>query len=105
MYLVREQENKQELLDFVIKETDHARNDFNSDGTDIIHKEETVNVSCVIKDSMKDLKFKRMISGLGGAVCLLCKSKVNWTGLILRRSEKDLRLIDQQQTHMKSSCL
>ena len=31
---------------------------------------------------MKDLKFKKAISGLGGADCILCKSKVNeWTNL------------------------
>ena len=34
-------------------------------------------MTCNVKDSMKDLKFKKLISGLGGADCILCKSKVN----------------------------
>ena len=46
---------------------------------------------------MKDLKFKKVISGLGGADCILCKSKQeDWTdkskvkdGFPINRSAKD----------------
>ena len=83
IYLIREVETDEELLDFVIKETDLARNEQNANGLTIsLGDETTISVSCVMKDSMKDLKFKKAISGLGGADCILCKSKVNdWTDL------------------------
>ena len=82
IYLIREVETDVELLDFVINETDHARNDLNENGLTINIDKCDVHVSCIMKDSMKDLKFKKAISGLGGADCILCKSKVDdWTNL------------------------
>ena len=82
IYLIREVETDAELLDFVINETDVVRNDLNMNGLSIRVDGEDVHVSCVMKDSMKDLKFKKAISGLGGADCILCKSKVSdWTNL------------------------
>ena len=81
--MIREKESDDELLQFVIKETDNARNDLNRNGVIIqVGDGEEVHVSCMIKDTMKDLKFKKMISGLGGAACILCKSKVqDWTDI------------------------
>ena len=80
IYLIREVETDVELLDFVINETDVVRNDLNMNGLSIRLDNEDLHVSCVMKDSMKDLKFKKAISGLGGADCILCKSKVSdWT--------------------------
>lgn len=83
LYLIREKETNTELLDFVIKETDLVRNDMNTHGLSIVcDNEETHQISCDMRDTMKDLKFKRWISGLGGADCILCKSKVaDWTNL------------------------
>lgn len=44
--------------------------------------EKGYNVKIIIHDTMKDLKFKRAISGLGGADCILCKTKTDdWTKL------------------------
>ena len=94
-------ETDEELLDFVIKETDLARNEQNANGLTIsLGDEMTISVSCVMKDSMKDLKFKKAISGLGGANCILCKSKVNdWTDL----KEAVSKSIDLQKIHKKYS--
>ena len=71
------------MLDLVIKNTDQARNHLNENGIDVVVVDEhSLHVSCFIKDTMKDLKFKKSISGLGGADCILCKSKVSdWTDL------------------------
>ena len=35
----------------------------------------SVNTSVVIKDTMKDLKMKKSLSGLGGADCIICTTK------------------------------
>ena len=81
-YLIREVETDPDLLQLVLKDTDHARNHINQNGIDLAVGGEIVHVSCNIEDTMKDLKFKKSISGLGGANCILCKSKVNdWTNL------------------------
>ena len=78
IYLVREVETDAELLKDVIGKTDAARYDLHSNGTVI----NDTFVSVDIKDSMKDLKFKKCTSGLGGAACILCKPKVeDWTCL------------------------
>ena len=69
VYLIREIETE---------ETDEARKYLNTNGTMI----DDICVSVNINDSMKDLKFKRYISGLGGTAYILCKSKVeDWTCL------------------------
>ena len=82
IYLIREKENNPSLLDLVIKNTDQARNNLNENGIDVVVDKQSHHVLCNIKDSMKDLKFKKSISGLGGADCILCKSKVSdWTDL------------------------
>ncbi len=80
LYLIREEESSDELLSLVVPETDAARQELVSDGVFI--RSSGVRYECSIKimDSMKDLKFKRMVSGLGGADCLLCVSRQkDWT--------------------------
>ena len=71
VYLIRDKEMKEELLHEVIHKTDEARNDLNINGVTVGH-----DVKVDIKDTMKDLKFKKTICGLGGDACLLCKSQV-----------------------------
>lgn len=83
VYLIREVESDSGLLNFVVKETDQARKHLNTAGLFINVDDEEFHVSCEVKDSMKDLKFKKLISGLGGADCILCKSKAkDWTDRI-----------------------
>ena len=80
LYLIREKEDNPELLNLVVKEVDAARKTLNKEGFKMDVDGERIECSCVIRDTMKDLKFKSKISGLGGAACLLCKSKVkDWT--------------------------
>ena len=39
-----------------------------------------LHINVKIQDSMKDLKFKKKVCGLGGADCILCVTKqANWT--------------------------
>ena len=76
VYLIREKETNEELLHEVIHKTDEARNDLNINGVTV----DGHDVKVDIKDTMKDLKFKKTICGLGGTTCLLCKSQVkDWT--------------------------
>lgn len=80
VFLIREKEENHELLDLVVKTTDAARNSLNHEGIDIDFEGNVYHIYLDIKDTMKDLKFKKKISGLGGADCLLCKSQQNdWT--------------------------
>ena len=76
VYLIREKETDPDLLELVIKTTDASRNKLNANGVVV----NGVQVEVDIRDTMKDLKLKRHIGGLGGAACILCKSKVDdWT--------------------------
>ena len=78
--MIREKENNEDLLTLVVKKTDQARESLNTNGIDLLFDDNNVHVEIDIKDTMKDLKFKKKISGLGGADCLLCKSKQkDWT--------------------------
>ena len=81
IFMIREKEDETDLLNTVIPESDQSRNELNRNGINILVDDGTeVSISCVIKDTMKDLKFKTKISGLGGADCLLCKSQFqDWT--------------------------
>lgn len=93
VYTIREKENNDELLELVIKNTDKARNDLNQMGIDISLNEKNIHINIDIKDSMKDLKFKKMVSGLGGADCLLCKSKqADWTDLAKIEDENSFKI-------------
>ena len=95
IYLIREKETNEDLLKEVVHNTDEARDDLNMNG--LMVDDEKVEVD--IKDTMKDLKFKKLICGLGGAACILCKSKVeDWTnvekikdGFRIDRSAADTR--------------
>ena len=79
-HLIRKAETDADLLNLVITETDKVRKDFNQNGIKLLVDGNEICCDCNIKDTMKDLKFKRKISGLGGADCLLCKSQAkDWT--------------------------
>ena len=63
-----------------------------------------VNIEIIIEDSMKDMKLKRKLSGLGGAACLLCCRKPkDWTSLeyivqgfpITRSADQTWKLFEQ----------
>ena len=123
IFLIRETEDDEDLLQLVIPSTDKARDQMNSRGITlncntgsdnssndledshvmadpvddwtVVDGEESENsdddgietfennnnieditVLCNIKDTMKDMKFKKKISGLGGADCLLCRTQM-----------------------------
>ena len=61
IYLIREKETSEDFLNEVVHNTDEARNDLNLNG--LIVGNEKVDIN----DTMKDLKFKKWICGLGGA--------------------------------------
>ena len=81
LFLIRESETDEDLLNLVIPTTDKARSELKEEGVCVKYQEDNaVNVKVTIHDSMKDLKFKRHISGLGGADCILCISQTkDWT--------------------------
>ena len=103
VYLIREKETNEKLLDEIIPVTDRARNDLNNNGIAI--GEQLVQVD--IKDTMKDLKFKKSMCGLRGVACILCKSKVeDWTneekikeGFPVHRCAADTREIFNSVVH------
>ncbi|CAL4194646.1 unnamed protein product, partial [Meganyctiphanes norvegica] len=75
VYLVREKENDPVLINYVIQSTDSARDTINSNGLVVNTHSIAINTSVVIKDTMKDLKLKKSLSGLGGADCIICATK------------------------------
>ena len=85
------------FLKLVIPLTDAARSKLSTEGVCVTVGDEGFNVNVTIYDTMKDLKFKKHISGLGGADCILCKTKqADWTnrekvleGFPINRSAKD----------------
>ena len=80
LYLIREKETDEDLLNFVIPATDNARKELCSEGICATVDMKGYDVRIKIFDTMKDLKFKKTISGLGGADCILCKTKqADWT--------------------------
>ena len=80
VYLIREEETNKELIDEVITTTDKARDKLNEEGMVVTFNGLKVNMCFDIKDSMKDLKLKRNISGMKGARCILCETKQkDWT--------------------------
>ena len=104
LFLIREKETDDDLLSLVIPTTDAARKELQEEGLCIRLDDKAVNVKIVIHDSMKDLKFKKHISGLGGADCILCVSQQkDWTdkervqeGFPINRSAEDtLRLFEE----------
>ena len=104
LYLIREKETDEDLLSLVIPSTDAARAQLSSEGVCLTVGDQGFDVKVIVHDSMKDLKFKRLISGLGGADCILCKTKqADWTkrekileGFPINRSaENTLQLYNQ----------
>ena len=75
LFLIRESETNPDLLKLVILKTDTARKQLSVDGVCAKVGDKFINVKIKIYDSMKDLKFKKNISGLGGADCILCITK------------------------------
>ena len=82
LYLIRELETDPELLEEVIKTTDQAREHLNNESIMLDLYSIKVDIYFFIQDTMKDLKFKRTISGLKGAKCILCNTKAeDWTSI------------------------
>ncbi len=93
VYTIREKETNDDLLKLVVKKTDQARESLNRNGIDLLFDDNNVHVEIDIKDTMKDLKFKKKISGLGGADCLLCKSKQkDWTNQEAIQNKESFRI-------------
>ena len=97
LFLIREKETDEDLLSIVIPATDNARAELASEGVCVTDNMKGYNVKIIIHDSMKDLKLKKKLSGLGGADCILCKTKqADWTttskvqeGFYINRSATD----------------
>ena len=80
IYLVREIETNDELTAEVMTKMDTVVDLLHTRGIRVTYNDGTVNVQCKLFDSMKDLKYKKHLSGCGGADCILCKTKqVDWT--------------------------
>ena len=75
VYLIREKESGEEMITMVITATDAACQKLHKEGVKVNLNRAEVSVAIEIKDTMKDLKLKRAISGLDGADCILCKAK------------------------------
>ena len=96
MFLIRGKETDEDLLSLVIPKTDEARKELAA-GVCARVGDKGVDMKVIIHDSMKDLKFKKYISGLGGADCILRKSQQkDWTdrervsrGFPIERSAED----------------
>ena len=61
----------------MIETTDNARDKLNEEEMVVNYGDMKVDMSFDIKDTMKDLKLKRNISGMKGARCILCETKQN----------------------------
>ena len=78
--MIREVETNEELLNEIIVTTDNAREKLNKEGMVIDFTGSAIDMKFTIKDTMKDLKLKRHLSGLKGAQCILCHTKqTDWT--------------------------
>ena len=77
--LIREKEDAEDLLNYVVPYTDQCRSFLNSEKINVTswRSGEVYKVQHVIQDTMKDMKFKKKICGLGGADCILCESRQN----------------------------
>ena len=101
VYLIREKENDHVLLNYVLTSTDNARDTINKNGLFLSFDDISLNISITIKDTMKDLKLKKCLSGLGGADCIICfTKKIDWMDIkqieegfpINRSAEETLKL-------------
>jgi len=75
LFLIRKKETDTEMINLVIPTTDKARCQLCEEGITIDFVGTRVHVILDIIDSMKDLKFKKNLSELLGADCLLCKTR------------------------------
>ena len=67
----------------MICKIDSVVNQLHTRGIRVIHKDKTLNIKVQLHDSMKDLKYKKMLSGLGGADCILCTTKQKeWSDIV-----------------------
>ena len=75
-FIFRGHEDDEDLLDAVVPQTDIPRNFLNASVMNIEAANKMLySVQLAITESMKDLKFKKKLSGLWGADCILCESK------------------------------
>ena len=72
VFLIREVESDPELLNLVIPETDGITDHLRVVGINVVNHHGTLRLGVEIEiyDSMKDLKFQKILCGLGGAPCL-----------------------------------
>ena len=75
IFLIREKETDPDLIDLVVGQTDISRSKLHSEGVNVEIGSKSFQVEVQIIDSMKDIKFRKNISGLSGADCLLCQTK------------------------------
>ena len=75
IFLIREKETDPDLIDLVVGQTDIYRSKLHSEGVNVEIGSKSFQVEVQIIDSMKDIKFRKNISGLSGADCLLCQTK------------------------------
>ena len=79
VFLLRASEDESRVIDLVFKTTDQhkiqlQRSIYIISESGIIYK-----VIIIIKDSMKDLKLKKKLSGIGGGDCIICHTrKPDW---------------------------
>ena len=105
LFLIRGHEDDPKLLDIVIPQTDIPRDFLNKSEMNIEGANGRIHsVQYFITNSMKDLKFKKKLSGLGGADCILCDSqKKDWKdvdliieGFPINRSSDDTLVLYKQ---------
>ena len=84
VYLIREKESDEEMMNLVIVATDTARQKLNQNGVKINLDGKEVSVGVEIKDTMKDLKLKKAILVLVVLIAFSAKL-ANATGLMWRR--------------------
>ena len=105
IYLLRASEDEAHVIDLVFPTTDQHRTHLENNTMEIVSesgKEYTVQHK--IHDTMKDLKLKKKLSGIGGGDCILCGSrKADWKDVekikegfpITRDAEETLALFEQ----------
>ena len=76
VYLLRASEDEDRVIDLVIPDTDRQRSDLQSRPVSVTSDSNKIyTVEYKIHDTMKDLKFKKKLSGIGGGDCIICKSR------------------------------
>ena len=96
VFLIRETETNQDLLETINPTTDKAREELNAEVMCCLFGKNYINVKIYIQDTMKDLMFKRLISGHEVQIVYFAKQKL-LNGQILGELVKDFQLIDHQK--------